>query len=263
MRPRSTMLAAVVASGCQPKPELPPPQYARLVRDGDAVFFVGNSFFDWQGRSLPAWVEALGRGVDPPIRLEVGGDIVPGEAPLSEFLDHDATRAALASGRYDVFVLQGMEFEPVDDRADFHDAVRRFHAAVTQAGARTALFMTWDFEFRPFIDELSASYDEIGRELGVPVIPAGLVFADCHRAPPGAERGHWLTADAEHPMGDLHQNALGTAANAYTTFAVLTGRDPGGVVIDVPGNPVDAAMSRELSARAWARASARVRLVGQ
>jgi hypothetical protein len=89
------------------------------------------------------------------------------------------------------------------------------------------------------------------------------VFADCHRAPPGAERGHWLTADAEHPMGDLHQNALGTAANAYTTFAVLTGRDPGGVVIDVPGNPVDAAMSRELSARAWARASARVRLVGQ
>lgn len=253
------MLVLVLACGPQARPEVPPPQYPPLVSDGDAVFFVGNSFLDWQGRSLPAWVAAIGQAVDPPIHLEVGADIVPGELPLSDFLDHAATRSALASGRYDVFVLQGMEFEPVDDRAGFHEAVRRFHAAITQAGARTALFMTWEFEFRPFIDELSASYDEIGRELGVPVIPAGLVFADCTRAPPGDQRGHWLTADAEHPTGDLHQNELGTAAGAFTTFAVLTGRDPRGVVVDVPGNTADAPMSRYLSDRAWARASARLR----
>jgi len=228
------------------------------VRDGDAVFFVGNSFFDWHGRSLPQWVAALGAAVSPPIRLEVAGDIVPGEAPLAEFLEHPATRDAIASGRYDVFVLQGYEFEPVDRKDAFHDAVREFHRRVTAAGGRTVLFMTWDFRFRPFIDELAASYDEIGRELGIPVIPAGLVHADCGGSPPGDEGRHFLTADPEHPDGDLHQNAMGTAVNAYATFAVLTGRDPRGTNFSAPGNDNDDALMRYFSTMAWARVAPRL-----
>jgi hypothetical protein len=236
----------------------PPPAYRPVVHDGDAVYFVGNSFFDWQGRSLPAWVAALGAAMSPPIRLEVGGDIVPGEQPLSEFLEHAATREAIASGRYDVFVLQGYEFEPVDHKDEFHAAVREFHRRIVAAGGRTVLFMTWDFHFRPFIDELAASYDEIGRELGIPVIPAGLVHADCGRSPPGSEGRHFLTADLEHPDGDLHQNAKGTAVNAYTTFAILTGRDPRGTNFAAPGNDNDDTLMQYLSTMAWARVAPRL-----
>lgn len=259
--PRSGRVAAFVmlaAIGCRSPDPGPPPAYPPQVGDGDAVFFVGNSFFDWQGRPLPQWVESLGHAVTPPIDLEVSGDIVPGELPLSDFLEHEATRDALASGRYDVVVLQGFEFEPVDDKADFHAAVREFHRRITAAGGRTVLFMTWDFHFRPFIDELAASYDEIGRELGIPVIPAGLVHADCGKSPPNGEGRHFLTADPAHPDGDLHQNEKGTAVNAYTTFAVLTGRDPKGTNFTAPGNTNDDESMRWFSKMAWARVEPRI-----
>lgn len=259
MRRRShvLLLAGTLASAACADPA-PPRRYAPLVKDGDAVFFVGNSFFDWQARSLPTWVAGLGDLAQPPIRLEVGGDIVPGDAPLREFLAHARVRDALDSKRWDVFVLQGHEFEPVDDKASFHQSVRDFNAAITAAGGRTALFMTWDFHFRPFMDELAASYDEIGNELGIPVIPAGLVHHDCNREPPEGHEDWWLTADPEHPEGDLHQNAFGTAVNAFSTYATLTGRNPTELDFLVQGDDTGGVITRYLAERSWARASARL-----
>src|SRR6476660_4959366 len=95
-----------------------------LIHDGDAVFFVGNSFFGWEDRPLPEWVAAIGRTMSPPVRIEVGADIVFGNTPLAGFLSHPVTQDALASRKYKVFVLQGEELEPVDHKAAFHQAVR-------------------------------------------------------------------------------------------------------------------------------------------
>ena len=242
----------------EPLPGAPMTIAAPLVRDGDAVFFVGNSFFGWQDRKLPDWVAALGRAVSPAIRIEVGSDIRFGNTPLAGFLTHPATQAALASRQYQVFVLQGEEFEPVDHKAAFHQAVRDFHRAITAAGGRTVLFMTWDFRWRPFLDELAASYEEIGRELDIPVIPAGLIYRDCGRAPPHGETPYWLTADAEQPEGNLHQNGQGSAVNTYATFALLTGRNPAGRNFVVPGNTNDDALMRYFSDMAWARVRRRL-----
>lgn len=253
-------LLAVAACGGSPIDALPPPAHPPLLPEGGSVFFVGNSFFGWQDRPLPQWVAALGAAARPPVRFEVGSDIVFGDAPLREFLDHPATEEALASRRWDVFVLQAHELEAVDDRDGFHATVRAFDQAIVAAGGRTALFMTWDFPFRPFIDEVAASHDAIGRELGIPVIPVGLVYDDCRRDPPPGQVPYFLTASAEHPEGDLHQNEKGSLVNAYATFAVLTGRDPAGTVFAAPGNTNDAALSRLLSDRAWARVAPRLRL---
>ncbi len=255
----NTIVLALVGalSGCAGEPP-PARRHAPLVVDGDAVFFVGNSFFDWQARSLPTWVAALGDIASPPLRLDVSGDIVPGDLPLADFREHARVRDALDSKRYAVFVLQGHEYEPVDNKAEFHQAVRDFHREITAAGGRTALFMTWDFHFRPFIDDLAASYDEIGGELGIPVIPAGLVHYDCTRSPPPGKSHWWLTADADHPEGDLHQNELGTAVNAFTTFATLTGRDPRELDFVPRGEALDRDTLRYLAEMAWARASARL-----
>jgi hypothetical protein len=230
-----------------------------LVRDHEAVFFVGNSFFGWQGRQLPEWVSALGAALSPPVRIETGADIVFGNTPLASFLTHGATREALASRKYRVFVLQGEEYEAVDHKAAFHQAVRDFNRAVVAAGGRTVLFMTWEFRWRPFTDELAASYDEIGRELDIPVIPVGLIYRDCDQSPFGGAAPHWLTADADHPAGDLHPNARGTAVNTYATFEMLTGIDPLGRNFVAPGNTNDDAIMRYFSKMAWARVFPRLR----
>jgi hypothetical protein len=194
----------------------------------------------------------------PPVRLEVGADIVFGNLPLAAFRRHRATRRALRSRRYRVWVLQGEDFEPVDDKAGFHQAVRDFHAEIAAAGGRTVLFMTWEFQFRPFIDALAASYEEIGQELGIPVIPAGLIYKDCDATPFRDARPYWLTASGERPEGDLHQNARGTAVNTYATFAMLTGLDPLGRNFVAPGNSNGDELMRYFSAMAWARVAPRL-----
>ncbi|MCA9705119.1 MAG: hypothetical protein KDK70_04615 [Myxococcales bacterium] len=256
-----SMLALVHLCACKRDAldERPPPAHPPLVANGGAVFFVGNSFMGWEGRALPQWVAALGAAMPSPVPLEVGSDIVFGDAPLREFLDHPATREALASGAYDVFVLQGHELEAVDEPEAFFEAVRAFDAAVTKAGGRTALFMTWDFPWRPFIAQVAAAYDQLGRALDVPVIPAGLVYEDCRRDPPPGQPPYWLTASPEHPEGDLHPNAKGAAVNTYATFATLTGKDPGGTTFEAPGNTNDDALMKVLSDRAWARVQPRLR----
>ena len=229
-----------------------------LIKDGDAVFFVGNSFLGWQDRVLPDWVAALGRAVTPPIRIETGADILPGNTPLGGFLGHPATQAALASRKYKLFVLQAEEYEPVDRKPAFHQAVREFNRAITAAGGRTVLFLTWEFPWRRFLDQLAASYDEIGRELGIPVIPVGLVYRDSARAPFPHESPFWLTADSGHPQGDLHENEKGSAVNAYATFALLTGRNPLGKSFTAPGNTNSEALMRYLSDIAWNRVRPRL-----
>lgn len=240
--------------------ERPPPAYPPPLAEGGSVFFVGNSFFGWNDRPLPRWVSALGAAMPSPVAIETGADIVFGDTPLGDFLTHSATQEALAQRRYDVFVLQGHELEVVDDKEGFFKAVRSFDAAIEQAGGSTVLFMTWDFPWRPFIGQVAASYDEIGRELGVPVIPAGLVYEDCRRSPPPGEPPYWLTADPEHPEGDLHQNEKGSAVNAYATFATLTGKNPMGTNFEAPGNTNDDALMKRLSDHAWARVKPRLRL---
>jgi hypothetical protein len=231
---------------------------SHLAENGSAVFFVGNSFLGWEGRTLPAWVSGLGAALSPPIRIETAADIVFGNTPLAQFLGHPAVRQALASRKYQVFVLQGEEYEAVDHKAQFQQAVRDFNRAIVAAGARTVLFMTWDFAWRPFEDQVAASYDEIGHELGVPVIPAGLIYRDCDRHPYRGQAPHWLTADDARPKGDLHPNEEGSAVDAYATFEMLTGIDPQGRNFAAPGNTNDDAIMRYFSAMAWNRVAPRL-----
>jgi hypothetical protein len=223
-----------------------------LVHDGDAVFFVGNSFFEFEDRRLPDWVSALGATLSPPIHLKVGSDIVHGDTPLAEFLAHPATQEALASRKYRVFVLQGQEIEPVDHKREFQQAVRAFHRAIQAAGAQTVLFMTWDLPYRHFLKELADSYDELGRELDVPVIPVGLIYQDCAQTHPFRHGSYWLTARPSEPEGGLHENVIGSAVNTYATFAMLTGVNPRGTNFVAPGNSNSDALMRSLSDMAWA-----------
>ena len=234
----------------------PPLKYAPPLPDGGSVFFVGNSLLGWEGRSLPEWLAALGEARG--IQFEAGSDIVPGDLPLAAFLEHDAVKAALASRKYQVWILQGHEYEPVDHPREFYEAVRNFDAKIRASGGRTVLFMTWEFRWRRFMDKLSTSYDSIGRELGIPVIPTGLVFRDCELLPPSGRVPFFLTASSEEPSGDIHENQMGMAVSLYSTYAILTGDNPSGQLFVAPGNDIAAEMLKFLSDKSWARAAERL-----
>lgn len=236
------------------------PRSQALVHDGDAVFFVGNSFFDFEGRRLAEWTAALGATVSPPIHIKVGSDILPGDTPLAGFLAHPAVQEALASRKYRVFVLQGQDGEAVDNKQDFFQSVRAFHRAIEAAGAKTVLFMTWDFPSRHFLKRLADSYDEIGKELDIPVIPVGLIYDDCAQTHPLPHGRFWLTATPAEPGGDQHENVMGSAVNTYATFAMLTGMNPRGTNFVAPGNTNSDALMRSLSDMAWAWVAPRLGL---
>jgi len=250
---------AAPASGAMPVPASPPaPVNRAAIASGDAVFFVGNSFFASWDRVLPDWVTAIGKAVSPPIDIKTGSHIVPGNQKLSWFLKQADSQNALKSKKYKLFVIQPEEREPVDDTANFKQAVRDWNKAILASGAKTMLFMTWDLSAEKgstFFKKLSTAFDEIGAELDIPVIPVGLIYDDCNKAPfPGQQAGsYWLTG------GELHQTETGSAVNAYATFGMLTGVNPMGIAINAPNNTNSPAMLKYLSDMSWTRVSARLK----
>ena len=221
------------------------------------MFFVGNSFFQWEDHNLPEWVAALGKARGLP--FEVGGDIIPGDLILTDFLQHPVIKKALAERKYQVWVIQGHELEPIEHPREFRQAIRDFNKAIVAAGGRTVLFMTWEFRWRKILPEVADAYESIGQELHIPIIPAGLVYRDCDREPPEGKKPFFLTASPEHPDGDLHENDLGAAVNAYATFSVLTGQNPLGQAFSAPGNTIKPDLLRYLSDHAWVRVAPRLR----
>jgi hypothetical protein len=261
----ATTVAAVDAGqaaldASEPDARVTPVEQSRaswLIQSGDAVFFVGNSFFDTYDRNLPKWVAGVGRAVAPAIEIETGQHLVPGNQPLRWFLEQKESRDAIASGKFDVFVLQPEEREPVDHNAEFEQAVRDYHRAVTAQGGTIMLFMTWELveeQGSDFFEKLATAYDKIGRELDVPVIPVGRIYDDCNKDPYPGERPYFLTGQ------ELHQTEKGTAVNAYATFGMLTGIDPMGRSFDAPGNDNSPALLKYLSDKTWARVAPRLML---
>jgi hypothetical protein len=226
------------------------------VQNGDGVFFVGNSFFGGDHDRLADLVVRLGGAVHPPITMRTGSHVVYGNRPLAWFFEQPESQEAIRSGDYRVFILQGEEREPVDKEDAFRQAVHDYHEAVTAHGGRLMLFMTWDFIWESesnFFQRLSSTYDALGRELGIPVIPVGLIYDDCNQNPWGGEAPYWLTSQG------LHQNAMGTAVNTYATFAMLTGVNPVGAPFTEPeANTMPPELLRYLSDASWARVAPRL-----
>ncbi len=229
-----------------------------LISSGDKVFFIGNSFFGSEANRLSTWVTQLCAAMTPPINIETGELIVYGNQPLSWFFAQPESQQAIESGQYTMFVVQGEDREPVDNNAAFKQAVHDYYDAITAHGGRMMLFMTWDWAWEcqsDFLAKLATAYDEVGRELNIPVIPAGLIFDDSNKHPFDGEPPYWLTSQG------LHQNDMGAAANAYATFAMLTGINPMGQDVPLYHDNDTPELMKYLSDLAWAEVAPR--LAGQ
>lgn len=103
------------------------------------VLFVGNSYT--AVNNLPAVVEQLVEHTRPGVDLSYEA-INPGGASLSDHYFNADTRDRIASGDFDVVVIQGQSTEPLRP-AGFAVTADRLGEEARKAGARVVFFATW------------------------------------------------------------------------------------------------------------------------
>ena len=200
------------------------------------ILFVGNSFT--ARNDVPGMIAAMAaaRGHTMKHRLlSIGG------ASLRQHWNKGEAAAAIRDGRYDYVVLQEQSTLPVKNAARMHENVRLFDGAIRDAGAKTALYLTWARRKTPAAQAaITEAYQSIGRELGALVVPAGVAwerFLAAHDAP------------VLHDRDDSHPTVAGSYLAACVFFAALFGRSPVGVGGGVEG--VSAADAKRLQQAAW------------
>lgn len=189
------------------------------------VLFIGNSLT--AVNDLPGTFAALARAGGH--RVEVG-IVAPGGQTLAGHVTAPETQAELVPNRWDVVVLQ--EQNEIPAVAQSRDAVmapaaRTLVEQVNGIGARPFLFLTWayrdgarhlDLRDRAAMqDAITATYLELGRTLGVPVVPVGEAWS----AALAAVRSATLWQ-----VDGVHPTEAGTYLAAAVFYAALFDDDP-------------------------------------
>ena len=201
------------------------------------VLFIGNSFT--ARNDLPGMLASLAgaAGVRLDHRL-----VSAGGASLRMHWNKGEAQKAIALGGYDYVVLQEQSTLPVKNAARMHENVRLFDPVIRNAGAKTALYLTWARRNAPDAQRpITDAYNTIGREIGATVVPAGVAwerFMKQHDAP------------VLHDKDGSHPTVAGTYLAACVFFATLLGRSPVGVGEGTKG--LTAAEAKLLQQAAWA-----------
>jgi hypothetical protein len=200
------------------------------------VLFVGNSFT--ARNDLPSLIAGLAtaRGKVLEHRL-----ISAGGASLRAHWNAGEAAEAIREGGYDAVVLQEQSTLPVKNAARMHENVRLLDGAITAAGAKTVLYMTWARLNAPDSQKaITDAYTAIGKELGATVVPVGLAWERFLR---DNDRPVLHDRDQSHPT------VAGSYLAACVFLAALFRESPVGVDADVPGLPADDRAA--LQAAAW------------
>jgi uncharacterized protein DUF4886 len=187
------------------------------------VLFVGNSYTFVN--DLPRLVAEMSRAVklDRPIETD---SVVEGGATLKQLFDAGKALAAIRSGKFDAVVLQEQSQLPILDRKSFHESVRKFHAEIEQAKAKTVLYVTWARQNAPKTQsDLTEAYATIAKELGATLAPVGPAF---ERALADRPKISLFDSDGSHP------SEAGSYLAACVFVEVLAGKPPKGAPARIP-----------------------------
>jgi hypothetical protein len=200
------------------------------------ILFIGNSFT--ARNNLPALLARLAKERGQLVEHRL---ISAGGASLRQHLNAGTALAAIADGAYDVVVLQEQSTLPARNAARMHDSVRDFDAAIRQAGARTALYLTWARRNAPEAQQaITSAYATIAAELGATLVPVGMVwerFLSEHNSP------------ALHDADYSHPALAGSYLAACVFLVSLLGEHP--VDIDIPVKGLDADTAALLRQASW------------
>ncbi len=197
---------------------------------------MGNSFT--ARNNLPGLLTGLAgaRGIELEHKL-----IQAGGASLRQHLNAGKALDAIATGGFDVVVLQEQSTLPIKNPARFREGARDFDAAIKKAGARTALYLTWARRNAPETQQaLTSAYAGSAVELGATLVPVGPVwerFLSTHDQP------------VLHDKDNSHPALAGSYLAACVFLIALLEEDPVG--IDVPVKGLDADTAALLRQSAW------------
>lgn len=189
------------------------------------VLLIGNSYLSYKGgvaRYLAGMTVAAAPADDHAYSFTAK---TIGDSQLDQH-DVAAYLAAETPPGVTLTILQGHSTSAEDDqkRARFRTAARAISQVIRSAGADVALYMTPAYRpphqsFDPGqLDRLETLYRSVGAEIGAPVIPVGLAFAEAYRQRP--EIGLHNAHDGSHPT------VAGSFLAAATVYASLYGRPP-------------------------------------
>jgi len=231
--PRSLPLILVVFGlSCLPK-AVAGPSAPRPLR----VLFIGNSYT--YNNNLPDQLVALGQSAVPPVPIVTRTVARPG-VRLQQHWEKGEALAALSQGPWDYVVLQEQStlgllliegrHEVNDPDRAFHPYARRFAEEARKVGAQPLFLLTWARRDTPESQaRLTQAYMSVAREMGAPIIPAGLAWARARQEHPDLPLYH---QDGSHP------SPAGTYLTACALYATLTGRSPVGLASVLTGHPM-------------------------
>jgi hypothetical protein len=186
------------------------------------ILFIGNSFT--QRNNVPGLIARMAEARGHELRHTL---ISAGGASLRQHWNAGKAPRAIESGTYDRVVLQEQSTLPVKNAARMAENVRLFDAAITAAGAKTVLYLTWARAHAPESQQaITDAYTSIGAELGAIVVPAGEAwrrFLSQHREP------------VLHDKDQSHPALAGSYLAACAFYAVLFEDSPVGIDAEVKG----------------------------
>ena len=175
------------------------------------VLFIGNSLT--HTNDLPAMVRVLAESAGTPL---VTGMIAPGGVSLEDHWADRDTRAAVASGRWDVVVLQQGPSALPSSRANLVEYAVKWATAIRAAGATPVVYMPWPESYRmSAFDSVSRSYREAAEAANAALVPGGDAWQAVWRRDPSL---------ALYGGDGFHPSPLGTYVVAVAAWSRLTGR---------------------------------------
>lgn len=184
------------------------------------ILFIGNSYTYYNG-GIDSHLQRLAESASPPIKLVVESQTTPNQTLKGHYNDN-RTQRALARRSWDVAILQGASYEPVDHstRPEFFEFAQRLDEEIKDIGAQTVFFMTWGWQFSPgMIVDLRNAYLKQGNKIGALVVPVGIAWEQVLQERPGIS----LHSDRRH------SNLKGTYLAACVFYAALLGQSPVGL----------------------------------
>ncbi len=177
------------------------------------VLFVGNSLTFTN--DLPQIVAALADSVGKPMRVRA---VTASGVNLDAHWRGGRARHLLASGGWDVVVLQQGPSALPRSRTLLREYARRFAGEIHRAGAQPALYMVWPSKSAlGELDRVRESYRLAARDVDGIFLPAGEAWRAAWRRDPSLSL---YLPDQRHP------SALGSYLAALVIAARLTGTQP-------------------------------------
>jgi hypothetical protein len=238
------LLTALIISACQPITATPA---ATSVETPGRILFLGD-YLTSVNLGIGEHTASLAASAIPPLSVEVAQFTLDEYGRLEYLWNETNVQEQIRKGNWDVVVLEE-NLARMTDPEVFKQYVRYFEQEIESAGAKTVLYMPWEYDLKlkqRTIDEIADAYGDIGAELDIEVAPVGIAWQRAHQ-----ERPQPSLYAFDRSMPSIH----GTYLTACVLYATIFDKDPSGLSYRPSGLFPDAAPIVKDVIRHWPQIS--------